>query len=414
MKAHVVRLEMETNHDRNPCGRTAMSLPTPAPCPSHPLIRAEIDLSAIAHNVRALRRLLNPAVRLLAAVKANGYGHGAVAVARTVLANGATDLGVARVAEGIALRQAGIRAPILILGYTPPADAGQLLAYDLVPSVFSVRNALELSEVAAKTGLTLPVHIKIDTGMGRLGLPCDGLHSEAHGSTLKSVLQIAAIKHIVVQGIFTHFAAADHTDVQDAYRQFDRFSLLLAAIETAGLHIPLRHAANSGAILQMPDTHLDMVRAGIAIYGLYPSREVDYRGIQLRAAMTLKADIIHLKRVPAGTGISYGSTYRTTAPTTIATVPVGYADGYRRGLSNKGAMLVDGIRVPIVGRVCMDLTMIDVGRVPEVNIGDEVVLIGRQKEAVITADEIAAALDTINYEVVAGLTDRVTRVFIGG
>jgi alanine racemase len=377
-----------------------------------PLVRAEIDLDAVAHNVRELRGRLSPSVRLLVAVKANGYGHGAAAVARTALASGATDLGVARITEGIALRKRGFCAPILVMGYTPGADAEQLLSYDLMPSVYSVSNANELAAAAARVGRTLSIHVKIDSGMGRLGLPCDGLHGEADGSTLNAVLAIARTRHIDVKGIFTHFAAADHADPQHARQQFERFTRLLSAIQGAGLHIPLRHAANSGAILQMPETHLDMVRAGIAVYGLYPSAEVDPGPVRLRPVLALKSVIVHLKCVPAGTGISYGSTYRTPVATTIATVPVGYADGYRRGLSNKGVMLVGGVRVPIVGRVCMDLTMLDVGRVPAVGIGDEVVLIGRQKDETISAEEIAGTLDTINYEVVAGLTERVARVYL--
>jgi alanine racemase len=373
---------------------------------------AEIDLSAIAHNTRELRRLLQPSVRLLAAVKANGYGHGAVQVARAVLRNGATDLGVARLEEGIALRQAGITAPILILGYTPAVHVQQLLTHQLVPAVFNVQNAHELAAGAAKAGQVLPIHIKIDSGMGRLGLPCDGLHCETAGSTLKAVLAISRLRAIQLQGIFTHFATADQSDLELARKQFGRFEHLLAGIEAGGLHIPLRHAANSGAIMQMPETHLEMVRAGISVYGLYPSAEVARSAIALRPALSLKAPIIHLKRVPAGTCISYGCTYRTSAAATIATIPVGYADGYHRGLSNRGFMLTGGMRVPIVGRVCMDLTMIDVSRVPGAKVGDEVVLIGRQNDAVIGAEEVAATLDTINYEVVAGLTGRVKRVYV--
>lgn len=373
---------------------------------------AEIDLSAIAHNTRALRRLLRPSVRLLVAVKANGYGHGAEQVAQTALKNGATDLGVARLAEGIALRQAGITAPILILGYTPAVHVEQLLTYQLVPTVFSLQNAHDLAAGAARTGRVLPIHIKIDSGMGRLGLPCDGLHCETDGSTLEAVIAISRLRGIRLQGIFTHFATADQSDLELARKQFERFEHLLAGIEAGGLHIPLRHAANSGAIIQMPETHLSMVRAGISVYGLYPSAEVDRSAIALRPALSLKAPIIHLKRVPAATCISYGCTYRTTSAATIATVPVGYADGYRRGLSNKGVMLAGGMRVPIVGRVCMDLTMIDVSRVPGAKVGDEVVLIGRQNDAVISAEEVAATLDTINYEVVAGLTGRVERVYL--
>lgn len=390
-----------------------MSAPAPSFGPSSHPVWAEIDLSAIAHNTRELRRRLRPAVRLLAAVKANGYGHGAQQVARTVLQSGATDLGVARITEGIALRQAGIGAPILILGFTPAVHTEQLLAHRLVPSVFSLRNARELAAAAERTGQALPVHLKIDSGMGRLGLPCDGLHCDADGSSVKAILDIARLKGIRIEGIFTHFAAADHADLQHARKQFGRFENLLAGIEAAGLHIPIRHAANSGAIMQMPEAHLEMVRGGISIYGLYPSAEVNRSAVRLRPALSLKSAVIHLKRVPAGTCISYGCTYRTPQPTTIATVPVGYADGYRRGLSNRGVMLAGGVRVPIVGRICMDLTMIDVGRVSKIDIGDEVVLLGRQKDAFLGADEVAAALDTINYEIVAGLTDRVVRVYVG-
>jgi alanine racemase len=384
----------------------------PKVCDHSHAVWAEIDLAAIAHNTRELRRLLRPPVRLLAAVKANGYGHGAEQVARVALRNGATDLGVARIAEGIALRRAGISAPILILGRTSGVYAQQLMTYRLIPSVFSVQNAHELAAGALKAGQVLPVHIKIDSGMGRLGLPCDGLHSGADGSTLEAVLAISRLQGIQLEGIFTHFATADQADLGYARKQFAHFEHLLAGIEAAGLHIPLRHAANSGAIMQMPETHLDMVRAGISVYGLYPSAEVDRSAIALRPALSLKAPIIHLKHVPAGTCISYGCTYRTPAAAIIATVPVGYADGYRRGLSNKGAMLAGGMRVPIVGRVCMDLTMIDVSRVPGAKVGDEVVLIGRQNDAVISAEEVAATLDTINYEVVAGLTERVKRVYV--
>ncbi|RJQ80100.1 MAG: alanine racemase [Desulfobacteraceae bacterium] len=378
---------------------------------THP-VWAEIDLSAIAHNTRELRRLLQSSVRLLVAVKANGYGHGAEQVARTALRHGATDLGVARITEGLALRRAGISAPILIFGYTPAHDTQQLLERRLVPSIFSLQNAREIGAAAASTGQTLPVHVKVDTGMGRLGLPCDGLPNEMDGGAVQAILEMSRIKGIQVQGVFTHFATADHADLHYARRQLECFMRLLAGIEVSGLKIPLRHAANSGAILQMPETHMDMVRAGISVYGLYPSAEIDRSVIHLRPALSLKSAIIHLKRVPAGTCISYGCTYRTPGPTTIATVPVGYADGYRRGLSNKGFMLARGTRVPVVGRVCMDLTMIDVGRVTDIQVGDEVVLIGRQMDGFIAAEEVAAALDTISYEVVAGLTERVARVYL--
>ena len=381
------------------------------PASAH-LVWAEIDLTAIAHNVRELRRIVDPKARLLVAVKANAYGHGAEQVARMALTNGATDLGVARIDEGLALRRAGIAAPILIFGFTPSDRTAELITHALVPAVYSLENARAMAAAARTQGRTLPVHIKVDTGMGRLGIPCGDQGGAGIDTTAETVERISRIDGLIVQGIFTHFATADQADKRYARRQFDLFSRLLDRLGIRRVEVGLRHAANSGAIMEMPETHLDMVRAGISLYGLYPSEEVDRGRIDLKPALSLKARIVHLKPVAAGTCISYGCTFQTSNPTVIATVPIGYADGYSRGLSNRGTMLVRGQRVPIVGRVCMDLTMIDVGGVPDASVDDEVVLIGRQNGAGISADEVAAALSTINYEVVAALTDRVPRVYI--
>ncbi len=377
----------------------------------HP-IWAEVDLSAIAHNVRALRKMSQGAKHMLVAVKANGYGHGAVAVARTALENGATDLGVARIQEGIALRHAGISAPILIFGPTPAAGMRRLIENALTPTVISLADAMALSDAAVALGKSIEAQIKIDSGMGRLGLPCEDLRLPDGTTTAETVSRICALEGLAITGIYTHFATADHADKTYADQQFQRFETLIAKLADNGIHIPLRHAANSGAIMEMPQTHLEMVRAGISIYGLYPSGEVDRSLIALRPAMRLKARIIHLKQVPAGTAISYGCTYRTTTATTIATIPAGYADGYNRRLSNNGDMLVHGQRAPIAGRVCMDLTMIDVGRISNVQVGDEVVLMGRQGDETISADEIADRLGTINYEVVSTLSERVPRLYL--
>lgn len=381
--------------------------------PNH-LVWVEIDLKAIEHNIAALRRSIGPDIRLLVAVKANAYGHGADEVARTALQSGATDLGVARIEEGLALRQAGIEAPILIFGYTHADFTPQLLANDLIPTVHSLENAKDLAAAAQAQGREMAVHIKIDTGMGRLGIPCGSGAAEEIKRVADEVAHIDRIKGLRLQGLYTHFATADHADKVYAKRQFRIYLSLLDRLAPSGLDVGLRHAANSGAIIEMPETHLDMVRAGISLYGLYPSGEVDRMRIDLKPALSLKARIIHVKRVPADTCISYGCTYRTTSPATIATVPAGYADGYSRALSNRGAMLVGGHRVPIVGRVCMDLTMIDVSRVPaDVVVGDEVVLIGRQGREEISADDVAETLGTINYEVVAALAGRVPRVYKG-
>jgi alanine racemase len=377
----------------------------------HPLIWAEIDLAAIAHNVRELRRLIGDRVQLMVAVKANAYGHGAVEVARAARESGADQLGVARVEEGVALRRAGIEAPILILGYTPPDNASDLIEHRLMPTVYALESARAFSAAATAVNRSIAFHIKVDSGMGRLGVPCDALQLDISQQPVAAIKAILQLPGLDFQGLCTHFATADHGDKTFAHRQFSRFQALVADLKAAGIAIPIKHAANSGAIIDMPETHLDMVRAGISLYGLAPSGEVDLGRIDLRPALALKARIIHLKTVPAGTRISYGGTWTSPSATTIATIPVGYGDGYNRRLSNRGQMLVKGKRTPVVGRVCMDLTMLDVGHIDDVKVGDEAVLIGRQGEEEISADEIAELLGTINYEVVTGLMARVERVY---
>ena len=384
----------------------------------HPLIWAEIDLEAIAHNVCELRRCADPKAQVMAVVKANGYGHGAVEVARTALANGAEWLGVARLPEAIALRKAGFSAPILVFGYTPPAEAGCLIDFDLRQSVYSLAASQAYSAAAAARGKRIRVHLKVDTGMGRLGLVPAALRGASDGDAagsefIREVAAIAGLPGIEAEGIFTHFAASDSADKSYANRQLALFLDLLQTLRAHGLEFRLRHAANSAAVIELPESHLDLVRPGIALYGLKPSEEVNLAGISLQPAMALKTRIIHLKTVPAGTSISYGMTHRTSSPTVIATIPVGYADGYRRLLSSRGQMLVHGRRVPVVGRVCMDLTMLDVGAVPDVQMEDEVVIFGRQGNECLSADDLARELGTINYEIVCDLTARVPRVYQG-
>jgi alanine racemase len=377
------------------------------------LIWAELDLGAIAHNVRALKQLLAPSCRLLAAVKANAYGHGAVRVARTALASGASFLGVARVDEGIELRRAGIKEPILVLGFSPAERAGDLLEFGLTQTVYDLWTAEALSQAALARGRQLTIHLKLDTGMGRLGIVTQAGGAELPVSqVIDSVKAIAALPGLRLEGLFTHFACADSADKAHAETQFRIFSQILDHLQAEGIRVALRHAANSAAIIDMPHTHLDLVRAGISLYGLYPSAEVDQGRIVLKPAMTLKARVIHLKQVPAGFAVSYGSIWKSPRPTRIATVPVGYADGYSRRQSNRGQMVVRGQRAPIVGRVCMDLTMLDVGHIPDVRLGDEVVVFGGEGQNGLPVDEVAAGLDTINYEIVAALTARVPRVFI--
>lgn len=378
---------------------------------------AEIDLEAYAHNILALKQLTQPEVRMMAVVKANGYGHGAIEVSRVALESGADWLGVARSQEAVELRDAGIDSPILIFGSTPQEEADLLLQHDLAQAVYSPEMASALAERARTRGQKLRVHIKVDTGMGRLGILANhGTSSSNHLDPdvrrLDEVETIASLVGLEVEGLFTHFATADSADKAFAELQLERFKRLTDALHSRGIDIPIKHLANSAALIDMPDSHFDLVRPGIATYGLCASPETVGDRVDLRPALQWKTRIIHLKKVPAGFGVSYGITYKTPAPTTLATVAVGYADGLNRLLSSQGQMLVGGQRVPIVGRVCMDLTLLDVGNVPHVAVGDEVVIIGRQGDQQLTADEMAQTLDTINYEIVTSIAARVPRIYV--
>lgn len=384
------------------------------PSPSLPaLTRAQIDLGALADNYQALRRIASPRARMMAVVKADAYGHGAVEVSRVALANGAQWLAVARISEAAALRSAGIQAPILLFGHCLPAYVGYMAANGIRASVDSLVSVEQLSREAVRQHVNLPVHVKIDTGMGRLGVPADALMADGDtGRAVRILLEMTRLAGLSIEGVYTHFANADARDKTHARMQLSLFMDLLDAAARRGFQPALRHAANSAATIEMPESHLDLVRPGISQYGLWPSDEVDRRRIVLKPVMTLKTTVIQVKDVPAGFKVSYGSTYETPRPTRIATVPVGYADGYHRGLSSNGAMLVKGRRAPVLGRVCMDLTMIDVGDIDHVATGDEVVVFGRQQGGEISADDLARLLGTINYEVVSALTQRVERVYI--
>jgi alanine racemase len=382
------------------------------------LITAEIHLTSLAHNVRELRRITSPSARFMAVLKANGYGHGAVPVATSALQNGADTLGVARIEEGIRLREAGISAPVLIFGYYDPDLAQLLIDYELTPTVYSFQTAELLSGEATARGKSIRIHIKVDTGMGRIGLLPDALMaldlSESSKSLTREISRIARLPGLEIEGIYTHFACADTADRSYTDQQLKLFLEITEHLDRNGIHIPLRHAANSGALINYPETHLDMVRPGISLYGLYPSADVDKNRVSLQPVMTFKASIIQLKEVPPGFRVSYGATYKTEHKTRIATVSVGYADGFNRLLSSRGHMLVHGVRAPVVGRVCMDLTLIDVGHIPDVRMGDEAVIFGEQNGAELSVDEIAATLGTINYEIVTGISERVPRVYTDG
>ncbi|MDI7274585.1 MAG: alanine racemase [Anaerolineae bacterium] len=361
----------------------------------------EIDLEAIAHNVRELCAIVGPKVRLMAVLKADGYGHGAVKVARTALNNGASWLGVACLSEGLALRQAGLDAPILILGYTPPWQAREVVEQGIDAAVFTLDTARALCRAAGEVGRPARVHVKVDTGMGRLGLLPDEVR--------EFVRLLRSLPGIAVEGLFTHFATADSADGHYAQQQLDRFRKVIGALEEEGLRPPIVHAANSAAALAMPGARFDMVRVGIALFGLNPSQQVPCPD-GFRPALTFRTQVAQVKRLPAGSYVSYGCTYCTPRDSLIAVIPVGYADGFRRAPQHWGEVLVRGQRASIVGRVCMDQTMIDVTDVPGVRQGDEVVLIGAQGRERITVDDVAARLGTINYEVVSEILARVPRV----
>ena len=381
----------------------------------YPNIWAEVDLAAIAHNLKELSAS-SPGAGLMAVVKADAYGHGAVAVARKALSSGAHSLGVARLDEALVLREAGISAPILIFGYTHPEHAETLAVHGITQTVYSRRIAEEMSRRLAASGRTVAVHVKIDTGMGRLGLVPDALLAGARDlaadhDALSDVRAIAGLPGLSLEGIMTHLACADCADQTHARTQLSTFRSFLEALDLPGSPPLVRHAANSAAIIDLPEAHLDMVRAGIALYGLLPSGEMRMGDVRLRPAMALKTRVTYLKRVPAGFTVSYGATFVTRAPTTIAAISAGYADGYDRRLSSRGHVLIRGKRAPIAGRVCMDQTLVDVGNIPDVALDDEVVLMGSQGEDAITAEEIAETLSSINYEVVSTIMHRVPRIY---
>jgi len=367
---------------------------------SEPLRWVEIDHGALAHNVRALRQLLDGA-QLWAVVKAQAYGHGPVETARTVLAAGAAGLIVAVVDEAVELRTAGVKGPILVL--TPPLP-DQALAYDtfdLIGTVADYETARVLAAAGERRGRPIPVHLKVDTGMGRLGvLPGDAvaLATAVHG-----------LAGVELAGVFTHMAAADEEDLSSARAQLERFNAVLAALERHGLRPPMAHAANSAGAIVLPESRYSLARVGIALYGIAPSSFVAARakalGLELRPALAFRARVVAARRLPAGWPISYGSTYATRTETTVATLPVGYADGLSRSLSHKMHVLVHGQKRPIVGRICMNHCMVDAGDLP-VRPGDVVTLLGADGGDTITAEDWAQALGTIPYEIVCMVGSR--------
>lgn len=366
--------------------------------------RAVVDLGAIAHNVRLLRDMLRPEARLLAVVKANAYGHGAVPAARACLEAGAAWLGVAAVDEGLALRRAGIDAPLLVLGPAAPEEYGAALGHGLTLAAGSLAMAADMAAAARAAGVTARVHVKVDTGLTRFGVPAT--------RAVEEIAAIADLPDLALDGVFTHFATSEEPDKSQTRAQLALFQQILSALAARGVSAGLRHAANSGAILDLPETHLDMGRTGIALYGYHPAGlGADPRG--LRPALALQSRLMRVEAVPAGVGVSYNHTFHTARPSVLGLVPLGYADGLPRLLANRGHMLVHGRRCPIAGRVCMDQTVIDVTDVPGAAVGDPVVVIGRQGDEWIGADEVGAHAGTNSYETLCRIGPRVPRDHIG-
>jgi alanine racemase len=360
---------------------------------------AEINLNNLSYNLKQIKELLSPSTRIMVTIKADAYGHGLIPVARRLVSDGVDFLGVASIDEGIKLRDEGVGLPILILGLILKKDIAPVFRYKLTTTVSDEEFALFLNHKARRFGKPVNVHIKVDTGMGRIGV----LHQDAE----KLVKKIHKLKFINIEGIFTHFAFADMNKRFTLY-QIDLFNRLIQGLYKGGINIPLVHAANSMGIIDYKGSHFNMVRPGLVIYGLRPTQNLE---IKLKPVLSLKTRVIFIKKVPRGYGISYGHDYVTKKDTKIVTLPIGYGDGYPRNLSNKAPVLIGGRRFKVCGRVCMDQIMVDVGDFP-VKIGDEVALIGSQGKNKITAEELARICETIPYEIVCGLGSRIPRLYI--
>lgn len=366
---------------------------------------AQIDLKALAENISRIKALVGPNVRLLQVVKADGYGHGALQVAKACLSNGAYGLGVANAEEGIALRLGGIEAPILILSPSLPAEVPGIAEYGLSPTLSDDTILFPLSQEALKAGREITVHIEVDTGMGR-----SGIRPEETGGLAKKILSQDGLK---LGGIFSHFASADLVDRDFCWLQLERFRAVIAKLKREGISIPLKHIANSAAILEFPDSYFDLVRPGLLSYGLYPSERVK-KTVKVKPILSFKTKVAQIKEILPGESISYGRTWQAKAPTKAAVIPVGYGDGYDFLLSNEGEVLIKGRRAPVVGRVTMDLTMADVSGIPQVRVGEEVTIIGRDGGEEITAREVAERVGTLSYEVLCLIGKRAPRVYTQG
>ena len=363
--------------------------------------RVKIDLDAIARNFDAVRE--KAGVKVMAVVKADAYGHGAIQVAR-LLQDKCAFFGVSSMLEAMELRKAGLKTPILILGHTPVNAYPTAIREGIRPTIFHYEDARALSLAAQEAGMSAPFHFAVDTGMSRLGF-------QPTEESADLCAKISRMPGLVSEGLFSHFATADCADLSRAKAQAEKFDRFFDMLKERGVSIAIRHMDNSAGLMNFP-THYEMVRSGIVTYGMYPSAEVSPELLKLEPALQFLSRVTHVKVLPAGREVSYGGTYVTTRDTRIATVPVGYADGYRRSLSGKFHVLIHGKKAPILGRICMDQLMVDVTDIPETCVNDRVTLVGRDGEEVITMEEIAAAADSFNYEFVCGISRRVPRIYV--
>ena len=364
----------------------------------------EVNLDNLAYNMKNIRNKVD-CKEIFAVVKANGYGNGAFEVSTILLQNGATRLSVARVSEAIELRHEGITCQINVLGITPPTLFEDIIQYDIEPTVCSYNYAMELSKLAKKKSKTVKIHIAVDTGMGRIGF-------KPTIESIEEVIKIHKLESIKIEGLFSHFCTADETDKEYSIYQFKRYEWFSRKLVKMGISIPIRNIANSAAIMELPSTYLDAVRPGIIMYGYYPSQQVNKDSLDIKPVMSLKANIVFIKTLEAGEYIGYGRKFKTKRRSIIATLPLGYADGYTRLLSNKAKVIINGQFAPIVGNICMDQCMVDVTDISGVKLGDEVILIGSDGDLKYDADDIASTLGTINYEVLCMLSRRIPRVYI--
>lgn len=365
---------------------------------------AEINLDNLAHNMREVRRVTNRNSKITAVIKADGYGHGSVAIGKTLLDNGADRFAVATLSEAIQLKSSFPNIETMVLGYTPSDLAKEIVEYNIIQTIYTLEQAKEFSNTALLLDKKIVVHIKLDTGMNRLGM----IYSD---ETVETILEISKLKGLIIEGIFTHFACADEVDKTYTHEQVKKYRYIVDSLEKKGLNIPIKHVSNSAGIIDLPEYNFDMVRAGIMLYGLYPSKNVNHNVVKLKEVMSLKAKVSQVKELEAGCGVSYGLKYKCDKKSLVATLPIGYADGYTRMLTGKAKVIVNGSIVPVIGNICMDQCIIDVTAI-DVKIDDEVILFGGNDSNGISIQSVAELLNTINYEIVCMVDKRVPRVYI--